>query len=186
MAAEPPHSPSRTSSSLAGPPGLRDAGCVMPARVKYVHTNIVARDWKKLARFYTRVFGCKPEPPERHLRGGWLDELTSLRNARIEGIHLRLPGCGRSGPTLEIFEYSRKPEVRAPRINAPGLAHIAFLVGNVEKMLARIERNGGSTVGRVVSTSVEGVGKITVVYARDPEGNIVELQKPKQHPRRRA
>jgi len=32
----------------------------MPAMTRYVHTNVVARDWRKLAGFYTRVFGCKP------------------------------------------------------------------------------------------------------------------------------
>ena len=32
---------------------------------KYVHTNLVAHDWKRLATFYIEVFGCKPKPPER-------------------------------------------------------------------------------------------------------------------------
>ena len=36
---------------------------------------------------------------------------------------------------------------------------------------------GGSTVGDVVTTQVDGVGFLRVVYARDPEGNIIELQK---------
>jgi catechol-2,3-dioxygenase len=32
-------------------------------------------------------------------------------------------------------------------------------------------------VGDVVVTKVKGVGSLRAVYARDPEGNIVELQK---------
>jgi hypothetical protein len=36
---------------------------------------------------------------------------------------------------------------------------------------------GGGAVGKVATTDVAGVGKLRVVYARDPEGNIIELQK---------
>ena len=36
---------------------------------------------------------------------------------------------------------------------------------------------GGSAVGQTATTEVSGIGRLRVVYARDPEGNIVELQK---------
>jgi predicted enzyme related to lactoylglutathione lyase len=32
---------------------------------RYVHTNIVSTDWRRLAGFYTSVFGCELVPPER-------------------------------------------------------------------------------------------------------------------------
>ena len=38
------------------------------AAVRYAHTNIVARDWKALALFYIKAFGCKRKLPERNLR----------------------------------------------------------------------------------------------------------------------
>jgi len=55
----------------------------MPIRAKYVHTNLIARDWKRLVRFYCEVFGCEPAGPERDMSGGWLDSLTSLPNAQV-------------------------------------------------------------------------------------------------------
>ncbi len=149
----------------------------MPANAKYVHTNLIARDWKKLAKFYIEVFGCKRKPPERNLKGNWLDALTSLRNVQVEGIHLHLPGFDESGPTLEIFQYSKSRKQSVREINQPGFAHIAFTVRNVKQMLTKVKRHGGSAVGDLVSTTIEGVGRINLVYARDPEGNIVELQK---------
>jgi predicted enzyme related to lactoylglutathione lyase len=149
----------------------------MSERIAYVHTNIVARDWRNLARFYAKVFGCTRMPPERDLSGKWLDALTSLRNAHLRGVHLRLPGHGRTGPTLEIFEYSGRSPAGVPRINRPGFAHIAFSVPDVKKILLNVKRNGGSSVGDLVVARIAGVGKIEVVYARDPEGNIIELQK---------
>jgi predicted enzyme related to lactoylglutathione lyase len=30
----------------------------MKIQAKYVHTNLVAEDWRGLARFYQEVFGC--------------------------------------------------------------------------------------------------------------------------------
>ena len=149
----------------------------MQAGIKYVHTNLVARDWKKLSTSYVKVFGCKFKPPERNLKGNWLDELTSLKNAQVKGIHLHLPGFDGSGPTLEIFQYSKSTKQGAAKINRPGFAHIAFAVRNVKQMLGKVKTNGGSSVGKLVSTTIEGVGRIDVVYARDPEGNIIELQK---------
>jgi predicted enzyme related to lactoylglutathione lyase len=150
---------------------------ILHADIKYVHTNLIARDWKNLVRFYVKVFGCKPEPPERDLKGDWLDGLTSLKNVQVNGMHLYLPGFDNSGPTLEIFQYSKTRNQRTPELNQPGFAHIAFAVRNVKQMLSKVKRNGGSSVGNLVSTTIEGVGRINVVYARDPEGNIIELQK---------
>ena len=145
--------------------------------IKYVHTNLVASDWLRLADFYVNVIGCKAKPPERNLEGAWLNSLTSLKNVHIRGIHLLMPGYGRSGPTLEIFQYSGRRRRTLPQTDQPGFGHIAFAVTNVAQMIKRIEKNGGSLVGKRITTKIEGVGRLDVVYARDPEGNIIELQK---------
>ena len=149
----------------------------MPRNVKYVHTSIVARDWKSLSRFYIKALGCTRKPPERSLKGAWLDNATSLKGAHIRGIHLTLPGYGADAPTLEIFQYSRERTSGASSTNKVGYSHIAFAVQDVAKALERIERHGGGRVGKLVTSEIKGVGKINFVYARDPEGNIIELQK---------
>jgi lactoylglutathione lyase len=145
--------------------------------IKYVHTNLVASDWLGLAEFYVNVFGCKAKPPQRNLEGAWLDSLTSLKNVHIRGIHLLMPGYGGSGPTLEIFQYSGRRRRALPQTDQPGFGHIAFAVANVAQMIKKLEKNGGSLVGKRITTTIEGAGRIDVVYARDPEGNIIELQK---------
>jgi len=146
--------------------------------MKYVHTNIVARDWKKLVKFYIDVFGCIPVPPERDLKGDWLDIGTGLKDAHLKGMHLRLPGCGEDGPTLEIFSYT-KSEARPDEIfaNRIGFGHIAFKVDNVEKVYDKALENGGKKLGEISSHKVEGVGILTFAYLTDPEGNIIEIQK---------
>jgi predicted enzyme related to lactoylglutathione lyase len=143
----------------------------------YKHTNLTARDWQRLARFYCDVFGCVQKPPQRNLSGEWLEKLTSLPGARLRGIHLLLPGVGADGPTLEIFEYSHMRNGNRPVVNQPGYGHIAFHVDDVDEAVSAVRRHGGSLVGEVVTTDIEGVGRLHVAYARDPEGNIVELQR---------
>ena len=148
----------------------------MAAEIKYVHTNIIAKNWKKLAEFYIEVFNCKPVFPERNLKGEWVDALTGLNNVNIRGIHLQLPGY-ENGPTLEIFEYSpEKENVSFAAINRQGFGHIAFHVENVETVLKKLIQCGGKKYGKVIKTEVTGVGILEAVYTRDPEGNIIEIQ----------
>jgi catechol 2,3-dioxygenase-like lactoylglutathione lyase family enzyme len=90
----------------------------MPIRAKYVHTNLIARDWKRLVRFYREVFGCEPKGPERDLSAAWLDRVNSVPNARLRGVHLRLPGYNDDGPTLEIFSYDQLIERGLPKLTS--------------------------------------------------------------------
>jgi predicted enzyme related to lactoylglutathione lyase len=149
----------------------------MPILARFAHTNIAAHDWTRLTDFYQQVFGCTPVPPERHITGRWIEAATGVPGAEIQGVHLRLPGFGEQGPTLEIFQYNRQETGPRPAINRPGLAHIAFAVDDVEAASAAVLEAGGGVVGDVVSLEVVGVGKVTFVYVTDPEGNIIELQK---------
>ena len=148
----------------------------MAVNCRYVHTNVVAQDWRKLARFYEQVFGCTPVPPERDLAGTWVEAGTGVAGARIRGVHLRLPGYGPDGPTLEVFAYDQEERRPATAINRPGFAHIAFAVDDVEATREAVLAAGGGTVGQVVSLEVTGAGSITFVYLTDPEGNIIEVQ----------
>jgi predicted enzyme related to lactoylglutathione lyase len=146
----------------------------MPTR--YTHTNLVAEDWRSLASFYCKVFGCVPVPPERDINEPWLARGTGIPGAALKGEHLRLPGHGDTGPTLEIFSYNHMEERLEPRGNRKGYGHIAFAVDNVDEKLAEVIAAGGRAVGEVVSHEVPGVGFLTFVYAADPEGNVLEVQ----------
>jgi predicted enzyme related to lactoylglutathione lyase len=144
---------------------------------QYVHTNLVSKDWKRLAAFYEGVFGCVPIPPERDLSGKWIEAVTGVPGARIQGMHLRLPGYGNEGPTLEIFQYNRLADESPPAVNRQGYAHIAFAVNDVAVARAAVLAAGGGMVGEILSMEIPGKGGITFVYVTDPEGNVIELQR---------
>lgn len=149
----------------------------MSQSIKYVHTNIIAQNWKKLAHFYENVFDCKRLLPERDLKGDWIESGTGVPDVHIKGVHLRLPGYEGDGPTLEIFQYNRSVDSVGKEVNRIGFSHIAFRVNDVHEYLAKIIENGGKPYGETVSAEVAGSGFLTFVYANDPEGNIIELQK---------
>lgn len=150
--------------------------------VEYKHTNIIARDWRALARFYKDVFDCVPVPPERDLSGVWLEKGTGVPGACLAGAHLRLPGHGESGPTLEIYQYIRNEPRPATAANREGIGHLAFEVDDVEQAASAVLKHGGSKVGEITTSVVDGVGLLTFVYLADPEGNIIELQSWKEVP----
>jgi catechol 2,3-dioxygenase-like lactoylglutathione lyase family enzyme len=145
-------------------------------KAKYKHTNIISANWQSLSRFYQEVFGCIPVPPERNLSGDWLDIGTGVKGAQFAGIHLRLPGHGDNGPTLEIYQYSQNLAKLFPAANREGFGHIAFEVDDVQKATQEVLKHGGTKVGELASSEVKGVGLLTFVYLADPEGNIIELQ----------
>ena len=144
--------------------------------MRFAHTNIVSVNWKKLADFYIKTFNCKIIPPIRNQSGMWLEKGTGLKNAKLKGAHLLLPGYGENGPTLEIYQYEEIEIQELVKPNKRGFGHIAFEVESVEKVLENLKHNGGEMSGEITKRKVEGVGEITFVYTRDPEGNLIELQ----------
>lgn len=145
--------------------------------IRYVHTNIIAKDWRKLSDFYVQVFSCKPLYPERDLSGPWVEELTGIKEVGIRGMHLQLPGYQEDGPTLEIFQYHpERPSKEEMAINRQGLGHLAFHVDDVETVLAGVIAHGGKQLGAVIKKQYETLGLLTAVYAADPEGNFIEIQ----------
>jgi catechol 2,3-dioxygenase-like lactoylglutathione lyase family enzyme len=144
--------------------------------MRYAHTNIAARNWKKLSAFYINVFECTIKPPERKLSGDWLDQATGLSKAELEGVHLLLPGHGDSGPTLEIFSYKNTVACEPVMANYTGYTHIAFEVEDVEKIFRDALKRGAIKLGEVTEKDIDGIGVLKFVYLRDPEGNIIEIQ----------
>lgn len=144
--------------------------------IKYGHTNIITEDWKALATFYEIVFNCKPVLPERNQKGDWLDKGIGVSNAHLQGMHLRLPGYGENGPTLEIYQYSETIHSEKSLPNKKGFGHIAFQVDDIVELLALALENGASKIGELSEHFVENVGLLKFIYISDPDENIIGLQ----------
>ncbi len=144
---------------------------------RFGHVSIVAADWRRLADFYVAVFDCVLVPPERDYAGDDLSRGTGVTDAALRGAHLRLPGLGEDGPTLEFYQYARS-EARppGPAANREGFGHVAFAVDDVDAARDAVLSAGGGVVGEVVTLTTADGRQVTWCYVTDPEGNIVELQ----------
>lgn len=149
----------------------------MDMNIKYRHTSINSLDWRKLSAFYQRVFHCVPMKPGRKLYGEWFDKLTGLNGAYAEGEHLLLPGHEEDNPCLEIFTYKEQLHKEAKAINCLiGYAHLCFEVENVEETYEILVQEGGSANGTIVTKFYPELNKTAkLIYAKDPEGNNVEI-----------
>ncbi len=143
---------------------------------KFGHVNVTGRDWRRLAQFYMDLFGMELVPPERDYRGPDLEAATRVAGAHLTGAHLRLPGHGDAGPTLEIYQYDAVEASRPPRVDRAGWGHLAFQVPDVEAALKAVAAAGGGRFGEVVTLTTSTGARVTWCYATDPDGNLVELQ----------
>lgn len=142
--------------------------------MRFGHLNIVARDWRVLAHFYAHVFGCEILAPERNLSGPVMEAGLGVAGAALQGVHLRLPGYGEGGPTLEIYTY--QPLIDMPaNVRRSGFGHIAFQVADIAATRHAVLAAGGHAVGDIVTTHA-GARRVLWCYVTDPEGNGIELQ----------
>ena len=143
--------------------------------MRFLHTNIVARNWRWVSQFYQRVFGCYPLDPRRNYEGTWISAVVGMEGVQIEGEHLACPGYDETGLTLEIFSYRPEGAAGPLAVNDRGFAHICFEVEDIPATLARILQEGGSILSTFTHPEQE-----RCVYTRDPEGNIVEIRLPRK------
>lgn len=143
--------------------------------LKLLHVSLTARNADRLAGFYRAVFGCVDRRPPKRLSGEIVARGNGLANVGIYAIWLGLPGD--AGPFLEIMEYSETPDRRPPAVNAPGFGHIAFAVSDLHATIDAVLGSGGTLQGQVTNFGTEERPHL-ILYVRDPEGNILELEQP--------
>lgn len=143
---------------------------------QYLHTNLTVRDIDRMQAFYVEVFGCRPLREIHTLTGEWIEKITAVPGAAIKYVHLAFPGFDDQAPELELVQYLTPMQNIKQSADNTGFGHIAFQVENVETSLEAVLAAGGGKVGEIVSVDVPKRGRLTEVYATDPEGNIIELQ----------
>ncbi len=137
------------------------------------HISLTARDAAALGGFYAGVFGYRERRPAKRLSGTSVSRGNGLKDADIYSIWLALPDD--PGPFLEILEYTQTLNRGRPEVNAPGFGHLAFVVNDLNRVLRDVLRCGGAMQGEITNFgSTEA--PVLIVYVRDPEGNLLELE----------
>jgi catechol 2,3-dioxygenase-like lactoylglutathione lyase family enzyme len=141
------------------------------------HVNLVVDDLEAMIAFYRDVLGLRLAK-QATIRGGWIDVVTGLEQVTADVAFLEFP----DGPGIELLQYQNPAGSRPPALGEPntrGFRHIAFRVGDIDRMTATIREAGVPPVSQVQRVPTAQVDYADVqkrlVYFRDPEGNLLEL-----------
>lgn len=145
----------------------------IPNAVRLAHINLVARKAEALAEFYVNVMNCSVMREPRTLSGQMVSRGNGLSNSEILSIWLKFPDLEQ--PFLEIHEHRVTHPRDEPQVNEPGFGHLAFQMNDIASVLSAIIGAGGTQIGEITDFGTPE-RRCLIVYARDPEGNVLELE----------
>jgi catechol 2,3-dioxygenase-like lactoylglutathione lyase family enzyme len=133
------------------------------------HVGIVVDDLAAATEFFVEL-GLVLQG-EASLEGPVVDRIVGLEGARTEVAFMQTPdGHGR----LELIKFhspsNQGDNLHAPA-NAPGIRHIAFVVEDIDAVVAALRARGAELVGELERYE----NSYRLCYVRGPEGIIIEL-----------
>jgi len=156
----------------AGEPrdGIRSPQTRSPKVRSFDHVGITVADLDAATEFFSRL-GLEVLGDPMAVEGEFLDTVIGVPGSRTRIVMLRAPS---GGTTLELSSFTRPDHVpRSPEAmaNELGIRNVAFMVDDLDGLVAQVVADGYSLVG--------GVGEwqhaIRMAYVRGPEGIIVSL-----------
>jgi lactoylglutathione lyase len=150
------------------------------------HVGFVVRDLDASIRFYTDGLGLRL----RHRQvqdNDYTRSLVGYKDANLRIAQFQLPAGEppESGHILELIEYLT-PEGGPADLerNTIGAGHLAFLVDDIETMMANLAALGATPLSQPneITAGITKGGK--AVYLHDPDGVTLELLQPANAPAR--
>ena len=139
------------------------------------HVAISTPDLDRLAAFYTDVVGFEPVMEASWSDRPLVDRMIGLRGSAARQVMLRAGNA-----YLELFEYSSPAPRPADPARPPsdhGITHLCLDVVDIDAEYERLSANGMSFHSPPPTPEeMGGSPRLRAIYARDPDGNIVELQ----------
>jgi catechol 2,3-dioxygenase-like lactoylglutathione lyase family enzyme len=133
------------------------------------HVGIVVDDLAAATDFFVEL-GLEPQG-EGTVDGRWVDRVVGLEGVRVAYAMMRTPD-GNGG--LELIKFHSplyEGDNRHAPANTPGIRHLAFLVEDIDDVVARLRAGGAELVGEL--ERYEDIYRLC--YVRGPAGIIIEL-----------
>lgn len=137
------------------------------------HVSISTRDMDRIVAFYGDLLGC-PVVIDTTIAGEPdFDTVVGLSGSRARAVFLQAGNA-----FIEFWEYA-SPAGKGPiadrPVNDAGVTHICFDVEDARAFHARLSKAGVPFVSEPTD-----LGSVITCYARDPDGNIVEIRQGKK------
>lgn len=136
---------------------------------KIDHVGIVVNDLPAAKAFFLDLgLELQGEVP---LEGEWLDRIVGLKNVKTEIVMLQTPDGQMNLELSKFYTPSDESDVRRPMANTLGIRHIAFVVEDIEAIVATLKKKGTEFFSEIQYYEES----YKLCYLRGPEGIILEL-----------
>ena len=133
------------------------------------HVGIIVNDLPAATAFFLDL-GLE-KVGEGNVEGEWVDRVVALQGVKSTIVMLRTSD-GETNIELAKFHTPADEKGAArPLSNTLGIRHIAFVVEDIEAIVAKLKKRGAELFGEI--QNYENIYKLC--YIRGPEGIILEL-----------
>lgn len=139
---------------------------------KIDHVGIVFNDLAAAKAFFLEL-GLELQG-EGIVEGEWVDNVVGLHDMKAAYAMLRTPDGEATIELIQFYKPTGEKDRERPLANTPGIRHLAFVVEDIEAVVAKVQKQGAEMVGRI--ENYENTFKLC--YIRGPEDVILELAEP--------
>ena len=133
------------------------------------HVGIIVNDLPAAKAFFLDL-GLEMEG-EAEVEGEWVERIIGLHDVKAALVMLRTPDGEASIELAKFYKPSDEEGIQRPLANTLGIRHIAFVVEDIEAVVAKLKKNGTELFGEIHSYE----NSYKLCYVRGPEGIILEL-----------
>jgi len=133
------------------------------------HVGVIVDDLPAAKAFFLD-FGFEVQG-EGELEGEWLDQIVGLNGVRTAFVMVGLSDGQANLELIKFYSPSDEKGILQTSANTLGIRHIAFVVGDIETIVAKLKKKGMEIFSEI--QNYENMYKLC--YVRGPEGIILEL-----------
>lgn len=135
------------------------------------HVGITVSDLDRSVRFYRDALGFEVSPPVQ-VSGPFFEQVTGVPGCVIDVVFAR--GLGH---VIELLCFRAPADKKTSTLRAcdPGFWHLCFKVKDIDRVVRTIRESGFEALSEVQTAVDPPVQGLRVVYARDPDGVVLEM-----------
>lgn len=133
------------------------------------HVGINVNDLPAAKAFFVD-FGLEVQG-EAELQGEWLDQLVGLHDVKTAIVYMQTPDGETNIELVKYYTPSDENGIQKPFANTLGIRHIAFVVEDIDALVAKLKKKGIEFFSEVYRYE----DSYKLCYIRGPEGIILEL-----------
>jgi catechol 2,3-dioxygenase-like lactoylglutathione lyase family enzyme len=138
------------------------------------HIGIIVNDLDAAVAFFLE-FGLEVMGGAE-FEGEWLGRIVGFDHAKTAFVMMRMPDGGANLEIIKFIAPADEKGIQPLPANALGIRHIAFVVDDIEAIIARLKEKGMDVFSEVYTYG----DSYKLCYCRGPEGIILDLAEPLQ------